>query len=238
MLDARLKIWSSFTGAIDLEPALKSYLANVNHNSIAERLSFSVDKFDVWTRAHILLPPVRDLVKSAEYMTVICAPESSSGWRKKTVAAQFSTVLIIHDREASGIHRKRFIRELRHITYQQIGFLAAQVRAVFQLPQRFGQNCQEHLAYVELFTPFKEQADEDGTYSVKRSMRRGKRANKVIRLSDIILGCHLVAEIKGKATDKGLWASETAFEKGNIFHLNIFSSVYMYMLMYHNKLFC
>lgn len=93
-------------GTVDLEAALRSYLIGIGNSKVAEQLSISSDHFDVWTRAHVLLPPIRDLTKCGEYMTIICSPESTKGWRKKPIAAQFSTVLIIRDREASGIHRK------------------------------------------------------------------------------------------------------------------------------------
>lgn len=96
---------------------------------------------------------------------------------------------------------------------------------------------QETLAYVELFTPFKNVPNDDGSYTVSRATRKGRRQSKIIRLTEIVLGCHLVADINGSHEVKAPWTSETALEKANSFTFNIFSSVSMYTLILHNKIY-
>lgn len=112
-------------------------------------------------------------------------------------------------------------------------YQVAQVRVIFKLPYRF-KSFQEPLAYIELFTPFRTSNDEDGIFIVKRSFHRGKRHSKVVPLSQIILGCHLVPEFGGCGNQ---WTSDTALEKGSSFRLNHFVNVFTYALFHHDKIF-
>lgn len=96
---------------------------------------------------------------------------------------------------------------------------------------------QKTLAYVELFTPFKNSPNDDGTYSISRATRKGRRHAKIIQLDDIVLGCHIVADINGSFETKGPWTSDTALEKATSFTFNIFSSVAMYTLVLRDKIY-
>lgn len=115
-------------------------------------------------------------------------------------------------------------------------FQAAQIRVVFQLPSRFTR-LQDKLAYVELFTPFKDSPNDDGTYTICRSKRKGRNQSRIIKLDDVILGCHLVADINGAFGAKGPWTSGTALEEASSFTFNIFSSLSMYAMILHNKIY-
>jgi hypothetical protein len=176
-----------------------------------------------------------NLSKSRDYEPIVVMPASIRGWQKTKVAAQFGTVSLLCSPKADGIISKYFSSLIMSIVNSGTlsEFQVVQVWVIFKLPHHF-KTFQEPLAYVELFMPFKAVPDEDGIYTVQRSMQRGKQHSKVVQLSEVILSCHLVPEFGGCGNQ---WTSETALEKGVTFHLNHFSSVLNYMLIHFNKLF-
>lgn len=90
-------------GAEDFEKALCSALEEIGYVEISRRINYALELFDVWTRASIRLPAIKDLVKEGTYENLLAAPPTTKGWRRKHVPAQFGTALIVRDQNATGI---------------------------------------------------------------------------------------------------------------------------------------
>lgn len=97
----------------------------------------------------------------------------------------------------------------------------AQVRAIFQLPEKYG-HFPHPLAYVEWFTTFNTPVPDLGLYLVSRSTRRGGRRNAsivpVTRLEQII---HLLPKF-GRVMNRS-WGADDVLEKCSSFYINCYA---------------
>lgn len=122
------------------------------------------------------------------------------------------------------------------------GFRVAQVRVVFQLPEKAKKQLfplidpgsrPRHLAYVEWFAPFGAAANphpDHGLYRVARSVRQGARLASVIAVDEIERSCHLFPEFGSVAARQ--WTSASVLEECPSFFLNTFVDRYTYMLVH------
>ncbi|KIJ62538.1 hypothetical protein HYDPIDRAFT_135569 [Hydnomerulius pinastri MD-312] len=145
---------------------------------------------------------------------------ASKDRRGRTIPGRFDTVLV-HDGESSFIG--------------SCGYRVAQLRAVFQLPERalgalFPSATDlppHHLAYVEWFTPFVQQDPNSLLYRVSRSTRNGKRLASVIDAHTIRRSCHLYPDF-GPVAPRD-WGSNDVLDKAAFFWVNPFTDRHAYM---------
>lgn len=127
------------------------------------------------------------------------------------------------------------------ITFVPLGFRVAQIRVIFQIPEkakaslfpRLDPGCRpRHLAYVEWFSRPGAAAGADpdhGLYRVSRSVRHGSRLASVIAVDDIERSCHLFPEFGPVATRE--WTTDNVLERCPTFLLNTFVDRNTYMLV-------
>lgn len=115
------------------------------------------------------------------------------------------------------------------------GYYAARVKAIFKLPKRFHGVYSGAFAYIEAFTPFKEKPESSsGLFSVTKSTRSGNRHCRIIPITDIVIGCHLVPDFS-KRKDK--WTSENSLDESDKFYLNHYSSLILFSLLMYKTSF-
>jgi hypothetical protein len=117
------------------------------------------------------------------------------------------------------------------------GYRVAQVRVVFELPDRVISevftSCgtlapPRYLAYVEWFTPIPATADhKHGMYRVSRLTENGCWSASIIRVESIVRSIHLVPHF-GPVMPQG-WNSFTVLELCNTFYINTFADVDSYL---------
>lgn len=91
----------------------------------------------------------------------------------------------------------------------------------------------QHLAYVELFTPFASEpaSEEHGLHKVSRALTaNGSRRAEIIRVEDIERSCHLFPDF-GPVADRS-WTTSTVLEKCKDFYVNTFTDLDTYKLLY------
>jgi hypothetical protein len=114
-----------------------------------------------------------------------------------------------------------------------LGYRAVRIHAIFTLPTRLQQCFSQHLAYVEVFSPFSTTTPSVNLkqYTVtplKRS--NGIRTMSVIPLRDIKLGCHLTPHFQRMGD--GDWKLEDLVGSFSHFYLNDFASDALYGYMH------
>ena len=115
------------------------------------------------------------------------------------------------------------------------GYRIAQVRVVFELPDRvISEVFSEHitppkyLAYVEWFSPLPPRPDpKHGMYRVSRLIENGHRAASVIDLKSIVRSVHLIPQF-GPVKPRE-WNSFTVLDLCNKFYINPFADVDSYL---------
>ena len=122
------------------------------------------------------------------------------------------------------------------------GYQVVQVRLVFSLPRRAADELfpkippvsrPQHLAYVELFTPFASgPASEDhGLYKVSRMLTsNGSRRAVIIPVEELERSCHLFPDF-GPVADRS-WTTSTVLDKCKNFYVNTFTDLDTYKLLY------
>ena len=116
------------------------------------------------------------------------------------------------------------------------GYQIAQVRVVFQLPNRIIPEVfsslvatpSKHLAYAEWFSPLPAIPDpKHGMYKVSRLTENGRRSASVITVESIVCSIHLIPRF-GPVMPRE-WNSFTVLEHCNTFYLNPFTDVHSYL---------
>jgi len=111
------------------------------------------------------------------------------------------------------------------------GYRIAQVRVVFELPDRvisevFSNDITppKHMAYVEWFGPLSARPDtKHGMYRVSRLIENGHRAASVIALKSIVRSVHLIPQFGPVKPQE--WNSFTVLDVCNKFYVNPFADV-------------
>lgn len=115
------------------------------------------------------------------------------------------------------------------------GYRIAQVRIVFELPNRVIPEVfntlntpPKHLAYVEWFSPLPARPDpKHGMYRVSRPAEKSRRSASVIAVESIVRSVHLIPQF-GPVMPRGC-NSFTALELCNSFYVNPFADVHSYL---------
>jgi len=115
------------------------------------------------------------------------------------------------------------------------GYRIAQVRVVFELPNRVIPEVfstldtpPKHLAYVEWFTSLLARPDpKHGMYRVSRLTENSRRSASVITIESIIRSVHLIPQFGPVMPQE--WNSFTVLERCNSFYVNPFADVHSYL---------
>ena len=115
------------------------------------------------------------------------------------------------------------------------GYHIAQVRVVFELPNRVIPEVfslldtpPKHLAYVEWFTPIPATPDpKHGMYRMSKLTENGHRSASVIQVDSIVCSVHLIPQFGPVIPWK--WNSFTVLELCNTFYVNLFADVQSYL---------
>ena len=89
---------------------------------------------------------------------------------------------------------------------------------------------QPHLAYLELYTPFKDKAKENSElFSVSHSFVGGQRKVAVTPVWKIFRSCHLLPRCRPRIDKQ--WESSTVLDQCSNMFLNTFSDHHMYLFV-------
>ncbi|KAJ7060041.1 hypothetical protein C8F01DRAFT_1210503 [Mycena amicta] len=118
------------------------------------------------------------------------------------------------------------------------GYQVAQIRVVFQLPQRVlaslfpdGAEPARYLAYVEWFSPFARAPEPNHLmYKLTRSEKNGARLASVIPVQNIRRSIHLLPKFGPVANL--MWKSSNVLEECKVFFANSMTDRHIYMTLY------
>ena len=185
-------------------------------------------RFVVYKRMHVYLPPLRQ-VSPMPLKDVICAvPAQPARGLIRATPAHFDTVLVqemppdqaSHD-PLQGVHMYNTNTRLLRVVLMTVslGLRVARVQAIFRIPEHYGQEYREPVAFVEWFTSFRTEPDPDtGMFKVSHSSRSHRRRVSIIWLSQIVRSCHLIP-VWGKSIDRS-WTSENVLDRCKQFYVN------------------
>ncbi|KAI0701573.1 hypothetical protein C8T65DRAFT_579586, partial [Cerioporus squamosus] len=175
--------------------------------------------YAVYKKFDRTLPSLRGLTSETYVDTVFAYP--AQGRR----ASRYSTVLFLEKPEIA-----------ENLADTLAGYRVGQVRAIFSLPpdlQRLRPDpvdAHAHLAYVELYTPFKDAPEPYiQLYKIMRSYREMKRHAVVLPVQQIFRSCHLLP-VCGSRINRA-WTSDTVLEECDTMYLNSFSDHHMYLFV-------
>ena len=117
-----------------------------------------------------------------------------------------------------------------------------QVQLVFSLSRRASDELfpsmpfvsrPQHLAYIELFSPFASEpaSEHHSLYKVSRILtRNGSRRAEIIRVEELERSCHLYPDF-GAVADRS-WTASNMLDKCKDFYVNTFTDLDTYKLLY------
>ncbi|KAF8320234.1 hypothetical protein F5887DRAFT_905168, partial [Amanita rubescens] len=211
-------------GATYLRDALARFIVQTNSPYLTRA---QVEQRSLYTFLPFLALPVFHRIKFRDANNVIIDAIHVQPARKdkqgRFVPARFDTALVNSSDEASlnkNIHDYR----------------VARIRVVFSLkPKAIKQlflpqiNVPQHLAYVEWFTPFRNQPEPHHLmYRVSHALRDGCRLASIIPVSKITHSVHLFPLFGPVAPRE--WTTDTVLEECQSFLLNSHSSREMFLL--------
>ncbi|KAF8755571.1 Zn-finger protein [Rhizoctonia solani] len=165
----------------------------------------SANTFSVYHKLYLDHPPLPFAASEAPQRDVIRAYPATKTTRGHVKRIeQFDTVLFLDQPENFGIYRYR----------------AGRVRLIFTLPPHVHSVFPQHLAYVELFTPFGKANDIHGMHTTSHLQFEGKRRAALIPVTDIALACHLAPRFKSLPEDTVLTSRSDLLDEGTKFYLN------------------
>ncbi|KAH9019477.1 hypothetical protein EDB85DRAFT_1873073 [Lactarius pseudohatsudake] len=211
-------------GAVDFQDALADFIAQTNHPeaSAAALRTLAADTLIPFRSVPVFY---RIKYTSSGTSTVIDAVHVRPEQRDthgRSIPSRFDTVIV------RGHHRGR----ARGNNGQKI----AQVRVVFQLPERSIPDLfpslttvlPTHLAYVEWFSPIPATPDANSSlYRVSRLTRNGRRDASIIPVASIFSSVHLFPRF-GQQTRE--WNTFSVLELCHSFYINPFSDRDMYLV--------
>ncbi|RDX43467.1 hypothetical protein OH76DRAFT_1361159 [Lentinus brumalis] len=190
-------------GATAILPRLQLYLATHHPNSPLPDLSTPID---VYHFIHLLLPPNIHVANSKCICKIRASPAVPRRDDKKAIREHFDCALFVEDTVAN--HREGGLAGLR----------AAQVRAIFRLPEGRGYD-QEPLMYVHWFRPFRNPDAVTGLPPTSHSTRDQMRHVEVVPASRLVRSCYLLPRFRQDDPQPD-WTSENILDYPLTFAFN------------------
>ena len=223
-------------GCTDFIRALINFLRLKSSSRIlpvpAQRLSRHT-RFAVYKRMHVYLPPLRQVSPVPIKDVIRAVPSQPGRGLIRATPAHFDTVLVqetARDRASCNPLQGMFPYNLQLrvssrpecivlIIVSTTGLRVARVRAIFRIPDHYGPEYREPVAFVEWFTPFRSEPDADtGMFKVSHSSQNHRRRVSIIPLSQIVRSCHLIP-VWGKSVDRS-WTSDNVLDRCKQFYVN------------------
>jgi hypothetical protein len=225
-------------GAEDFVPAVQNYVSKIPQAQHHARLINKSSLFSVWTRCRLFHDPLpfAPLV-GGKIDCVRAHPAAPNHPLRAARNAAFDTVLLEVDPDSHGPARKfcfpspPFDHAL--IINFPVGYCAARVRAIFQLPLFCKEFATQQLAYVELFTPFTQspRTHQHHLFQTKHDTDHGKRVTKIVPLSALRMACHLPPQYASLDASASITSAVDLLSVSHRFFLNRHSSYYFFSLM-------
>ena len=176
-------------------------------------------------------------VMESEIVDSIYARPEQRDTRGRIIPPRFDTVLVQgRGQDGQGIRGTFDLHEHLDLINWCVGHQIAQVRIVFQIPQRYIEEVfpstdampPTHLAYVEWFTPLPAMPEPKHLmYKVSRMMSQGCRNASIIPVKPILRSVHLIPRF-GPVTPPE-WKTFTVLDQCHTFYVNPFTDVRSYM---------
>jgi hypothetical protein len=156
--------------------------------------------------------------------------------RGRIIPSRFDTVLVRgRGQDSEGIGGMFVSCDYWDLINWHTGHRIAQVRMVFQIPQRYVKEILStdampptHLAYVEWFTPLPVVPEPKHLmYKVSRMMSHGRRCADIIPVESILCSVHLIPQF-GPVMSRE-WSSFTVLDQCHTFYVNPFTDIRSYL---------
>ncbi|KAL6300356.1 hypothetical protein BKA93DRAFT_819505 [Sparassis latifolia] len=148
-------------------------------------------QFAVYKRMQISLPVARQVSRTPTKDTIRATPPVPMRGLHKAVPGHFDT-------------------------FQ--GLCVARVRAIFRVPEEYGRQFKDPLAYVEWFTPFRSLVSDIGMYKISYSHRHNARRSSIIPVTQIVRSCHLIPHWGRSVVPS--WTSAEVLDQATSFYVN------------------
>ncbi|KAG8769803.1 hypothetical protein FRC12_004732, partial [Ceratobasidium sp. 428] len=205
-------------GTTDLIRSLDRFLKPLARDAGVNCRIFLSDTFDVWhilNLYHASIPFAPDEHLHRDAIRIRPPSTDTHGSRVKGL---FDTALFLHRPQAFGLQRYR----------------AGRVRAIFTLPSRLQSLYSGRLAYVELFTPFKNPVSSiHGMHSVSHDLKDGQRRGLIIPVEQVAMACHLGPRFSSIASYIQLHSRGDMLSYCRHFHLNPFYNSFLNLYLRH-----
>ncbi|KAH8987479.1 hypothetical protein EDB86DRAFT_3065716 [Lactarius hatsudake] len=213
-------------GAFDFQDALTDFIAQFNHpqasamalRALAEDTLLPFCHVPVFHKIKFVSTPDLDIID------VVHVRPDQKDTRRCTIPSRFDTVIVC-SRPQDATHGNKGLR-------------IAQVRVVFQLPNKVLSQLfpstdispPTHLAYVEWFSPIPTTPDSNSRlFGVSRLTRNGRCLASVIPVDNIYSSVHLLPRF-GQLEDTPGCNTFLVLELCHSFYINLFSSRDIYLL--------
>ncbi|KAI1783127.1 hypothetical protein LXA43DRAFT_977266 [Ganoderma leucocontextum] len=164
-------------------------------------------RFAVYKRMHVYLPPLRQVSPVPLKDVIRAVPAQPARGLIRASPAHFDTVLV---QETPLDPDSRDPLQ---------GLRVARMRAIFRIPEHYGAEFREPVAFVEWFTPFRHAPDPDtGMFKVSHSSQTHRHRVSIVYLSQIVRSCHLIP-VWGKSVDRS-WTSDNVLDRCKQFYVN------------------
>ncbi|EIN11500.1 hypothetical protein PUNSTDRAFT_33358, partial [Punctularia strigosozonata HHB-11173 SS5] len=196
--------------AVQFLSALETYLKT--RADSANVIPNDSDRFDLYKQLVLLLPPT-PVASSPSFDKIRAFPGAPKNNILKQAPSHFDTALIHVPAIADGSTSENVLHN------NTSGLQAAQVHAIFDLPQYFiRSSARVRLAYIQWFRPFNGPDEPSGMFTATRAMRGGQPVGEVIPLDRIAGSCHLIPQF-GTKTDTS-WTREAVLTQCKRVYLN------------------
>lgn len=169
-----------------------------------------------------------------EIVDAVYARPKKIGPSGRITPARFDTVLV-QGKDGQGIRGMFGLCRLLDLIDWYVGHRIAQVRIVFQIPQRYIKEVfpstdapPTHLAYVEWFTPLRAMPEPKHLmYKVSKMISQERRCTGIIPVTSILRSVHLIPCF-GPATQQE-WSTFNVLEQCHTFYVNPFTDIRSYL---------
>jgi hypothetical protein len=156
--------------------------------------------------------------------------------RGQIIPARFDTVLVRKGQYTTSPNKGKPVHMNEHLTDCYSGDQIAQVRVVFNIPDRVTKlvfpsddiTPPKHLAYVEWFSPLPGTPDPvNKMYKVSRMFHDGTRRASILPVEAILCSVHLFPRLSPNSPQD--WVSSSILEHCQSFYVNPFSDRNSYL---------
>ena len=219
--------------ALDFQDALADFIAQINHpQASATALKALAEDTLLPFRAVPVFHKIKFVsTRDSEIVDSVQVRPDQRDTRGRLIPSRFDTVIVRGEPQGGARNKGKFKLYwcCGPSNYHSGGLRIAQVRVVFQLPNKvipqvfLSQDTipPTHLAYVEWFSPIPSTPDSNSLlYKVSRLVQNGRRVASVITVDSIHSSVHLLPRF---GEDPPVWNTFSVLELCHSFYINPFS---------------